>query len=43
MIELKVEDMTCTHCVKAVTQALSEIPGVSSVHEVSLREGRGDC
>jgi copper chaperone len=39
MIELKVEGMTCMHCVKAVTQALSEVPGVTAVREVSLEKG----
>jgi copper chaperone CopZ len=28
--ELKIEGMTCGHCVRAVEQALSEIPGVKS-------------
>jgi copper chaperone len=39
MIELKVEGMTCMHCVQAVTQALSEVPGVVVVREVSLEKG----
>lgn len=39
MIELKVEGMTCMHCVQAVTQALSEVPGVTAVREVSLEKG----
>jgi copper chaperone len=39
MIELRVEGMTCMHCVKAVTDALSEVPGVTAVREVSLETG----
>jgi copper chaperone len=31
--------MTCMHCVQAVTQALSEVPGVAAVREVSLEKG----
>ncbi|MCG6941660.1 MAG: cation transporter [Thiohalocapsa sp.] len=40
MIELKVEGMSCMHCVKAVTEALSQVPGVTKVQEVSLEQGR---
>jgi copper chaperone len=39
MIELKIEGMTCMHCVKAVTEALAAVPGVTGVREVSL-EGK---
>jgi len=39
MIELKVEGMTCMHCVKAVTDALAAVPGVRAVREVSLERG----
>jgi copper chaperone len=39
MIELKVEGMTCMHCVKAVTEALAAVPGVTAVREVSLEKG----
>jgi copper ion binding protein len=35
---LKVEGMSCGHCVKAVTSALEELPGVTSA-QVSL-EGK---
>lgn len=38
-IELKISGMTCDHCVHAVTNALSDIEGVSSA-EVDLDEGR---
>jgi copper chaperone CopZ len=27
--ELRIEGMTCGHCVRSVTKALSEVPGVS--------------
>lgn len=39
MIELKISGMTCGHCVKAVTEALAEVPGVEHVVEVSLERG----
>lgn len=38
-ITLKVEGMSCGHCVRAVTNALSEVTGVQSV-EVSLEKGQ---
>ncbi len=34
-----VEGMTCEHCVKSVTEELSEVPGVTGV-EVDLPTGR---
>jgi len=39
MVELNVEGMSCMHCVKAVTEALSQVPGVNKVEEVSLETG----
>jgi copper chaperone len=39
MIRLKIEGMTCEHCVKAVQRALSEVPGVDRVAEVDLERG----
>jgi copper chaperone len=39
MIRLKVEGMTCEHCTKAVREALSSVPGVDRVAEVSLDRG----
>lgn len=36
-IKLGVEGMTCQHCVRHVTEALTEVPGVEAV-EVSLEE-----
>jgi copper chaperone len=38
MIKLKIEGMTCGHCVKAVTEALSEVPGVDKVVDVNLQQ-----
>ncbi len=38
-IELKIQGMTCQHCVRTVTNALSSVGGVSKV-EVSLEEGK---
>ena len=39
MIELKIEGMSCDHCVRAVTKALTKVPGVTRVVEVSLERG----
>jgi copper chaperone len=39
MITLKVEGMTCEHCVAAVNRALAQVPGVERVIEVSLERG----
>ena len=38
MLKLKVEGMTCNHCVMAVTKALKKVPGVEKV-KVSLEKG----
>ncbi len=38
-INLKVEGMTCMHCVGAVKKALAEVPGVEEVVDVSLEAG----
>lgn len=35
----KIEGMTCGHCVRAVTEALTKVPGVASVREVNLERG----
>ena len=40
MIELKVEGMSCVHWIRAVTEALSRVPGAAKVHEVDLEQGR---
>ena len=39
MTKLKIEGMTCNHCVKAVTEALGQVQGVDTVIEVSLEQG----
>ena len=46
LIEIKVEGMTCMHCVGAVREALATVDGVDEVLDVSLDSGcasvRGD-
>lgn len=37
-IKLKITGMTCEHCVRAVTKALKDVPGVTDV-EVTLQPG----
>ncbi len=39
MIRLRIEGMTCEHCVRAVTETLAKLPGVDRVAEVSLERG----
>ena len=39
MTKLKVEGMSCNHCVSAVTRALGSVPGVDRVVEVNLERG----
>ncbi|MDP6704919.1 MAG: cation transporter [Alphaproteobacteria bacterium] len=39
MIALKIEGMSCEHCVKAVREALVGVPGVDKVDDVSLERG----
>jgi len=39
MTKLKIEGMTCNHCVKALTEALGQVRGVDKVIEVSLEQG----
>ncbi len=39
MIDLKVEGMTCRHCVDAVAKALAAVPGVDEVCKVDLEKG----
>ena len=39
MTKLKVDGMSCNHCVNAVSQALGAVPGVDRVVEVSLERG----
>jgi copper chaperone len=39
-IQMKVDGMTCMHCVNAVKKALAAVDGVEAVVEVSLDAGR---
>jgi copper chaperone len=39
MTQLEVKGMTCQHCVKAVTDALAAVAGVSVVESVNLDNG----
>ncbi|MHC4597948.1 MAG: CopZ family metallochaperone [Planctomycetota bacterium] len=39
MITIRITGMSCGHCVKSVTEALSQVPGVSRVVEVNLDKG----
>lgn len=39
MIKLKVDGMSCDHCVRAVKSALAGVEGVDTVVEVSLERG----
>ena len=39
MLDLTVDGMTCAHCVRAVTDALGPLPGVSEV-SVNLAKGQ---
>lgn len=39
MLKLKIDGMSCDHCVRAVTRALTAVPGVEGVREVSLPRG----
>jgi copper chaperone len=38
-MKIKIEGMSCNHCVGAVNQALGAVPGVDRVVEVSLEKG----
>ena len=38
-IELKVDGMTCDHCVRAVTEAISGVDGVTERERRSRRRG----
>mgnify|MGYP001048091934 CR=1 FL=1 len=39
MLKLKVQGMTCGHCVMHVKQAIAKVPGVQGPVEVSLEKG----
>jgi copper chaperone len=38
-VQIKIEGMTCGHCTAAVEKALSCVPGVEKVVDVSLATG----
>ena len=38
-VQIKIEGMTCGHCTAAVEKALSGVPGVEKVIDVSLETG----
>ncbi len=42
MTKLKIEGMSCQHCVKSVDAALSDVPGVDRVVAVRLDEGEAE-
>jgi copper chaperone CopZ len=39
MMKLKTDGMACSHCVEAVSHALSSRPGVERVRHVDLKSG----
>ena len=39
MLKLKVEGMTCNHCVMHGKEAIAKVPGVQGPVEVSLEKG----
>lgn len=39
MIKVKIEGMTCQHCVRAVKEALAEVPGVTNIEDIDLETG----
>jgi copper chaperone len=39
MIQLKIQGMTCGHCVMAVKTALAAVPGVEGAVDVDLKAG----
>jgi copper chaperone len=42
MATYKIDGMTCQHCVRSVERALSKVPGVDHVREVSLERGEAE-
>lgn len=42
MTKLKIDGMSCEHCVRAVSGALEKVPGVKTVVEVSLERGEAN-
>jgi copper chaperone len=39
MLKLRIQGMTCGHCVMHVKRAIAEVPGVEGPVEVSLEKG----
>lgn len=39
MVKLRIQGMSCEHCVQAVNNALAEVEGVDRVVEVDLERG----
>lgn len=39
MLKLKIEGMSCGHCVMHVKEAIAKVPGVQGPVEVSLEKG----
>ncbi len=39
MLTVKIQGMSCDHCVRTVTRALQAVPGVERVREVSVARG----
>ena len=39
MIQMKIEGMTCGHCVMSVKEALAGVPGVEGPVDVDLKSG----
>ena len=42
MTKLKIDGMSCEHCVRAVSGALEKVPGVETIVEVSLDRGEAN-
>lgn len=42
MTKLKIDGMSCQHCVKAVEEALAAVPGVEQVKSVSLDQSEAE-
>ena len=41
-MKLKIDGMTCEHCVAAVREALTDVDGVVQVTDVSLADGTAE-
>lgn len=42
MIRLRIEGMSCQHCINAVSTALADVPGVDRVVAVELAAGSAE-